>query len=344
MSRLKVNTIKDAAGTGTVDLEDDIKVDGVVVSSANTYDYYDQASEPSTPNNGAIWWNDPTLKIYVNNAWKTLTYTTLGGPWTFDVDDIGSSTSQVSHLSHWGGIVRGTVFSPDGLKHYYSTSAGAVQFADLTTGFDLSTFDGSQSYNYFNYPSQAGMVDVALNDDGTKIYMLQSSSFDGIRTANMSTAYDLSTASADSSENLDVSSQTTSPNWMHWHPDGDTVFVGGGTTVYKYSLTTAWDVSTGSYANSNVNLTQSGVSSWIGGFFDDAGTKIYLLDFSSKKLYQANLTTPWDLSTASMTSLTAADLSFGIYNIYSADPRTDDGSEIFVQNSNRQWVVFPTNN
>lgn len=344
MSRLKVNTIKDAAGTGTVDLEDDLKVDGVVVSSANTYEYYDQASQPSTPNNGAIWWNDPTLKIYVNNAWKTLTYSTLGGPWTFDVDDVGSTTSQVSHNSHWGGIVIGNVWSPDGLKHFYSTSAGAVQFADLTTAFDLSTFDGTQSYNYYSYPSQAGMVDVEINDDGTKIFMLQSSSFDGIRTANMSTAYDLSTASAATSENLDVSSQTTSPKWFQFHPDGDVVFVGGANKIYKYNLTTAWDVSTASYASVNVTLSQGSITTWQYGHFDKAGTKIYLLDFGGKLLYQANLTTPWDITTASMTSLTPADMSFGIYNVYSVNPRTDDGSEIFVQNSNRQWVVFPTNN
>ena len=343
MSRIKVNTIKDAAGTGTVDLEDDLQVDGVVVSSANTYDYYDQAGTPSSPKNGAIWWNDPTLKIYVNDAWKTLSYTTLGGPWTFDVDDVGATSSQVSHNSHWGGIVTGTVFSPDGLKHYYSSSGGPIQFADLTTGFDLSTFDGTQDYVYYNYPSLSGFVDVELNDDGTKIYVLRSSSTDGIYAVDMSTAYDLSTASV-ANEFLDVSTQTTSPNWMEFHPDGDVVFIGGGTSVYKYTLTTAWDVSTGSYSNTSVSLTQSGVSTWKYGFFDANGAKIYLLDFSGKKLYQANLTTPWDISTASMTSLTPADLAYSIYNIYSVNPRTDDGSEIYVQNSNRQWVVYPTNN
>lgn len=344
MSRLKVNTIKDAAGTGTVDLEDDLKVDGVVLSSANTYEYYDQASQPSTPNNGAIWWNDPTLKIYVNSTWKTVSYTTLGGPWTFDVDDITSTTSQVGHINHWGGIVTGNAWSPNGLKHYYSTSAGVVQFADLTSAFDLSTFDDSLDYNYYNYPSQAGMIDVALNDDGTKIYLLQSSSTDKVYTVTMSTAYDLSTGSATSSESLDVSSQTTSPNWMVFHPDGDVLFVGGGTNIYKYDLTTAWDLSTASYSNTTVNLTQSGVSYWKYGRFDKGGTKIYLMHITDKELYQANLTTPWDITTASMSSLTPADISYSIYNIYSATPRPDDGSEVFVQNSNRQWVIFPTNN
>lgn len=344
MSRIKVNTIKDAAGTGTVDLEDDLQVDGVVVSSANTYDYYNQAGTPTSPKNGAIWWNDPDLKIYVNGAWKALSYTTLGGPWTFDVDDIGSASVAGGYVNQWSNILRSLVFSPDGTKHFYATSTGAVQLSDLSTGFDFSTFDDTQSYNYYNYPSQSGIDCIQLNDDGTKIYFMQSSSNDKIYTADMSTAYDLSTASSNS-EILNVANQTTSPLWFWFHPDGDELYLGGNNTyVYKYTLTTAWNVGTASYSGISKNLTQSGVSYWGHGSFDKAGNKMYLLDFTNKKLYQANMTTSWDISTASMSSLTPADVSYGIYNIYSATPRDDDGSEVFVMNSNRQWISFPTNN
>ena len=74
MSSLKVNEITNAAGTGAPDFEDGIKYAGSSISSLNAYQYFESATEPSSPNNGAIWWDttNSLVKIYANNAWRTV--------------------------------------------------------------------------------------------------------------------------------------------------------------------------------------------------------------------------------------------------------------------------------
>ncbi len=74
MSSLKVNQITNAAGTGAPDFEDGIKYAGSSISSLNAYQYFESATEPSSPNNGAIWWDttNSVVKIYANNAWRTV--------------------------------------------------------------------------------------------------------------------------------------------------------------------------------------------------------------------------------------------------------------------------------
>ena len=75
MPSLKVNQITNAAGTGAPDFEDGIKYAGSATSSLNTYQYTESATEPSSPNNGALWWDttNSVVKIYANNAWQTVT-------------------------------------------------------------------------------------------------------------------------------------------------------------------------------------------------------------------------------------------------------------------------------
>lgn len=75
MPSLKVNQITNAAGTGAPDFEDGIRYAGSATSSLNTYQYTESASAPSSPNNGALWWDttNAVVKIYANNAWRTVT-------------------------------------------------------------------------------------------------------------------------------------------------------------------------------------------------------------------------------------------------------------------------------
>lgn len=72
MTQLKVDTITDAAGTAAPDLEDGLTVNGSALSTVNTAEYYSSGSEPSSPKDGAIWWdtgNDKVM-IYVNDEWR----------------------------------------------------------------------------------------------------------------------------------------------------------------------------------------------------------------------------------------------------------------------------------
>ena len=65
MSELKVDTIVNLAGTGKPNLPVSPTLGGAAISAANTYSYTSSATEPSSPKNGAIWWDSANDKVMV---------------------------------------------------------------------------------------------------------------------------------------------------------------------------------------------------------------------------------------------------------------------------------------
>ena len=88
---------------------------------------------------------------------------------------------------------------------------------------------------------------LAFKPDGTKMYVIGSTG-DTAYQYSLSTAFDLSTASYDS-VSLGVGSQDTSPMAIVFNGDGTKMYVLGSAnaSVYQYSLSTGFDLSTASY-------------------------------------------------------------------------------------------------
>ena len=130
--------------------------------------------------------------------------------------------------------------------------------------------------------------------------------------------YNLANASYDS-VSFSVASQTTSPRDMTMSSDGTKLYVSTqtGRTIYEYDLSTAWDLSTASYnsVSFGVNTQISTAASAL--VFSYDGTKLYVAGRSENAVYQYDLTTAWDISTASYASKsldhsTEADAARGI--------------------------------
>lgn len=120
----------------------------------------------------------------------------------------------------------------------------------------------------------------------------------GTETAG-SVGYSLAAASYDS-VSLTVSSQDTTPYGLFFKPDGTKVFLLGraNDTIYQYSLSTAWDLSTASYDSVSLSVTtQEDQPNSI--FFKDDGTRLYVAGTGGDDINQYNLSTAWDLTTAS---------------------------------------------
>lgn len=79
MTTLKVNTITNAAGTGAPNIPDGVTIAGTALASINSMDYTASASEPSTPKDGAIWWDTGNDKFfqYMDDTWVEVSYTNL---------------------------------------------------------------------------------------------------------------------------------------------------------------------------------------------------------------------------------------------------------------------------
>ncbi len=75
MTEIRVDTIVDAAGTGAPDFTTAPTVGGVALGSLATSSFTSSGTAPSSPSNGAVWWDttNSALKIYANSGWQTVT-------------------------------------------------------------------------------------------------------------------------------------------------------------------------------------------------------------------------------------------------------------------------------
>ena len=176
-------------------------------------------------------------------------------------------------------------FSTDGAKMYVvGNPTGTIYQYTLSTGFDLST----ASYDSVSFSSsgqESSPRGVAFNTDGTKMYMVGSTS-DSVHQYSLSTGFDLSTASYDS-VSFSVASQDTSPYSVAFSTDGAKMYVVGNPTgtIYQYTLSTGFDLSTASY-NSVSSSVASQDSSPHGTHFSADGTKMYMVGTGSDSVHQ----------------------------------------------------------
>ena len=190
----------------------------------------------------------------------------------------------------------GLFFSPDGLNMYVNGSTGDdVNQYTLSTAFDVST---ATFVRLFSTAAQdSAPNDIFFKPDGLSMFIMGATN-DTVFQYTLSSAFDISTASY-ASKSLSVTSQENNPTGLWFKPDGTVMYMVGTNidTVFQYTLSTAWDVSTGSYSGisfpvssqegtpNQVNLSADGLTMWILGATGDDIT-------------QYALGTAWNVSTA----------------------------------------------
>lgn len=140
---------------------------------------------------------------------------------------------------------------------------------------------------------------LAFKSDGTKVYFGGVVN-DKIFEMNLSTAWDISTAT--SSASFSVTSQDGTPLDVVFKPDGTKMMFLGRTndSVYEYTLSTAWDVTSASYVRT-FSVASQDTLPW-GLAFKPDGTEMYVGGDNGDQILQYTLSTGWDLSTASYTN------------------------------------------
>ena len=153
-------------------------------------------------------------------------------------------------------------------------------------------------YTGNNYqPSPAAGQGLHFKPDGSKMYVL---------AARILYEYDLSSPFVLSSAILlrsqDYGAQESGPQGFTFSTDGSKIYiVGHQDSVYQYNLSTAWNVTTGTY---------SGLSTYVGSQtpypnscrFNPTGTKMYVVGFFNSYMHEYTLSTAWAVNTASNTA------------------------------------------
>jgi len=334
--------------------------------STASYDSVSFAVSGQTPDDGwYVQFNSDGTKMFGVNADDIYQYS-LSTAWDL-------STASYDNVSSIGGLSAITdtnnfVFKTDGTKLYQSRLGNVYQYtfgSTVTTGsFDLSTgnyfidtpsadveytfsnagdvqsFQLEVTGNNLGFDLSAAAYDsktfsfssndatprqIYIRDNGLDMYMVGSGG-DSVYQYSLSTAWDISTASY--ATQFSVSSQETNPSGISFKTDGTKMYISGATgdDINQYSLSTAWDVSTASFDNVTAG---SGEDTAVAGiFFKYDGTKFYMMGQSGTDINEFDMTTAWDISTASFNQKSSSISSYesAPWNLYFST----DGTKVFV--------------
>lgn len=299
----------------------DFNADGIQEFSLSTA--YDPSTATYTANGSvaaqtgtpyAQCWNNDGSKMYVieTGAGSSVLYQySLSS--TYDVTTLsydGSLALTAGPLAT--GYAFGVSVSDDNQSLYISgllvgVSAYIIKYSTVTPASSWTDPDlANASYDSVSFSvssQEASPVGLFFSPDGDNCYVIGFTGKD-VNEYSLSTSWDITSASFVSS--LSVSAKDSFPRDLWFKDDGTELYIVGtsSNSVHQYTLSTAWDVSSGTFTQS---FSVSSQSSFTRGLtFKPDGTKMFTLDSSSDNSFQYSLSTAWDISTASYDSKSLA--------------------------------------
>src|SRR3989304_6175600 len=122
-------------------------------------------------------------------------------------------------------------------------------------------------------------------------------SADRVFEYNLSTAWNIATAVL--FQSFSIAPQTILPTGLFFRSDGLKMYISSQTfpsLIYEYNLSTAWNISTTSFLQSFTITAQDNTPTGL--FIRDDGLKMFVTGGGNDRIYEYNLTTPWNVTTA----------------------------------------------
>jgi DNA-binding beta-propeller fold protein YncE len=210
--------------------------------------------------------------------------------------DISTASLNATFALSGDILPRSIFFKPDGTKMYVVEVFGdSVDEYDLSSNWHISTASFAQSF-VVNINPNTSISGISFKPDGTKMYVIETVT-DVVLEYNLGTDWDVTTASL--VQSFGIGSEDSTPVGLFFKPDGTKMYTSGdfANSVYEYSLSSAWDVTSASYIQSFSVATQDSQPRDI--FFKPDGSRMYLAGSSSDSVYEYSLSTTWDISSMS---------------------------------------------
>lgn len=263
------------------------------------------------------------------------------GAYTLGAWDVRSDRSTTSVKSYVAGGLR---VKPDGTKLFnVDYDKKKIWEINMSTPYDLGT--ATYGNDFSTYSQDTFPYTMHWKPDGTRFYVAGQQN-KKVYEYSCSTAWDISTASYSNRATGALSNTTLYSAVLS--DDGTKLYVSKRervayqtyeNKVAQYSLSTAWNISTASQIGSDITLT----TNMYDFSFHPDGDKIFSTGGSGTyddRLQQWNLSTAWDISTATPSSTEYFDFTDGFLN----NPPTlrhcwsEDGGQVFVSNNNADSI------
>ena len=250
-----------------------------------------------------------------------------GNPW----DISGATLSSSFSVSSESDNPQALFFKGDGSKMYITDLDDEKVYGyDLSTNWDITS--ASYVENFTVISQEVFPRGLFFKPDGTRMY-ISGNGEDEVNEYNLSTAWDVGSASF--SRVIDISTEEAVPRDVFFKPDGTRMYVVGsiGDEVNEFNLSGAWNVTTASA--SRVFSVSSEDSSPSGLFFKEDGLKMYVVGNSGDAVHEYDLSTAWNVTTASLLQ------SFSVAS-EDGSPTTvsfkDDGTVMYVMGNTSKTI------
>ena len=220
-------------------------------------------------------------------------------------DTYHATLSTAFDLSTWSNVasnpvtpssstVFGMAFNDDGTKFYENIGSQIRQF-NLSSAYDLSSIGNSDSGADEVLTITGGnSTSLHFGNNGTRLYAFkEDTSSSGFYQFNLTTGYDLSTATQQSFGNLNFKVKTHSNSTDEYgalvlSEDGTKMLVSGSenntAVIYLYELSTPYEISSISLSNSTASMTDETFIRGIG--LADSDKRFYVIGFNTDDFFE----------------------------------------------------------
>ena len=191
-------------------------------------------------------------------------------------------------------------FRDDGSKAYIiGSGTDTVYEYDLSENWNLETavYNGS---NFSVVSQENNPRGLFIGNGGTKLFIVGAQN-DTVYQYTLSTPWDITSASYDT-VSFGIGGQDTSPQGLEFKPDGFEMYMVGNSSdsIHRYTLGTAFDVSTAVLTSSQSVSAQDGQT--FGVRFSADGARMFTIGNVNDSVYQYNLSGAWDPTTLTFSS------------------------------------------
>ena len=235
----------------------------------------------------------------------------------------------------------GLFFRSDGLKMFVmGTQGNDINEYNLSSAWNISTATFVAVRTVIDQYDETGAQGLFFRPDGAEAFVV-GLDIDAVITYTLSTPWSVAAMRTKLTKARYIGTEELTPRGLFFRSDGLKMYVIGssGDDVNEYDLSTAWEVSTATFVRIFSVATQDTIPSGV--FFRPDGLKMYVLGSTGVDVNEYNLSTPWNISTASFVINTSILDPYSQYNEASPEDLyiKPDGTEMYIIGTGVDTVI-----